>query len=532
VYELLGKQLDRSYTVFYSSPWLGTTATGAEIDGEADFVVAHPDHGILVIEVKGGRIRIDENNQWYSTSRDGITFRIKNPVAQARTSKYHLLEKLKASNKIADRWITVRHGVVLPDVTRENKVLRPDMPPEMFAFADDMDRLDQWVDSRFAPATASEDLPESPFGIDGVNALQDLLARPIEFRVPVGVDVEGDLRAIHLLSEEQYWTIRDLQNNRRMKISGAAGTGKTLLAVHKAVLLAHEEGKRVLLLCFNRALSLHLQKKVVEYPLIEVSSFHNFFASCLLRADVQVPVNDTDYTAEMLLEATVKIELEEFDAIIIDEGQDFRPEWLAMTEMLLRSPSNGVFYIFYDANQNVMSRESSFIDEIEFSCHLHKNFRNTRRIFEKAEPYYSGEPTRAVGPEGVDVVFHTIESGTAAGGVLADRIGDLIHNENLRQDEIAVLVADSGEISRIAPNSSIGRYTTVNAESISDRSLILDTVRRFKGLESPVVLLLLPEVSRDDLDLLYTGITRAQSLLEIFGSERAIRRVRSKSDTE
>src|SRR2546430_322284 len=46
VYAALAQQLSDAYVVFYSRPWLGTSPDGTEIDGEADFVVAHPDQGM------------------------------------------------------------------------------------------------------------------------------------------------------------------------------------------------------------------------------------------------------------------------------------------------------------------------------------------------------------------------------------------------------------------------------------------------------------------------------------------------------
>lgn len=55
VYNRLAEVLNDTFHVFYSSPWLGTDRLGNEKDGECDFLVAHPDHGILAIEVKGGR---------------------------------------------------------------------------------------------------------------------------------------------------------------------------------------------------------------------------------------------------------------------------------------------------------------------------------------------------------------------------------------------------------------------------------------------------------------------------------------------
>jgi hypothetical protein len=59
VYNRLSEVLDESFTVFYSRPWLGLTLSGAERDGECDFVIAHAEFGILTIEVKGGAIAYD-----------------------------------------------------------------------------------------------------------------------------------------------------------------------------------------------------------------------------------------------------------------------------------------------------------------------------------------------------------------------------------------------------------------------------------------------------------------------------------------
>ena len=110
VYDALGKQLDDGFHVFYSSPWLGTNPDGTEIDGEADFVIGHAKYGFLTIEVKGGRISITDTNQWKTKDREGVTYKIKNPVQQARTSKHQLLNKLKDYPTWNDRWVTARHG--------------------------------------------------------------------------------------------------------------------------------------------------------------------------------------------------------------------------------------------------------------------------------------------------------------------------------------------------------------------------------------------------------------------------------------
>ncbi len=75
VFDALRQQLSSAgaWTVFYSVAWLGRRGGadgGAARDGETDFIVAHPDHGILLIEVKGGRIGYDgAHGQWTTMDR-------------------------------------------------------------------------------------------------------------------------------------------------------------------------------------------------------------------------------------------------------------------------------------------------------------------------------------------------------------------------------------------------------------------------------------------------------------------------------
>src|SRR4051812_19515940 len=99
VYERLEVGLDARWAAFYSRPWLGLTSTGEEVDGEADFIVAHPDEGCIALEVKGGRIDYDPREEkWTSTDRYDVERKIKNPVGQARTAKHQILQKLQESS--------------------------------------------------------------------------------------------------------------------------------------------------------------------------------------------------------------------------------------------------------------------------------------------------------------------------------------------------------------------------------------------------------------------------------------------------
>jgi hypothetical protein len=529
VYDSLSEQLGDSFYVFYSSPWLGTKPDGEEVDGEADFVIAHPLHGMLTVEVKGGRITIGSDQQWRSTDRDGITHKIKNPVKQAHDSKHALLEKLKESPLWKPRWITIRHGVILPSTAPESRDFRPNMPLKLFAFDDDMNALEEWVLNRFAAAEEDDPTSGEDIGYDGCRALQDLITRPIQMRVRLQTHIDEDLHEIKLLSDDQIWVLRDLENNKRMAIAGAAGTGKTILALQKAITLA-EKGKSVLLLCFNAPLGGYLNHAVANYETVTVAYFHGYCRTVFEEAAARSgkPLWDIDSLneseiAEALLEAAVETGRSGYDAIIIDEGQDFSDEWLEALEMVVKGGDEGILYVFYDNNQRVMSRGREYLSTLPVARYrLSRNFRNTKYIFRAAHSFYDGDFVRPVGPQGTAVEFVAAESLEETRTKLAEQIGNLINNENVEPDEIAVLAPDVVTCDKLAPKGRIGRYATSDAGRKMEGTITLESVRRFKGLESPVVLLVLKAERRIDEELLYTGMTRAQSMLFVIGPAKTI----------
>ncbi|MGH7490683.1 MAG: NERD domain-containing protein [bacterium] len=97
IYEALAAQLSDPWVVFYSVPWIGRERPASRrADGEADFVVAHPDLGFIAIEVKGGGIKVARDG-WASTDRAGSTHQIKDPFQQALRSKHVLQDKILRS---------------------------------------------------------------------------------------------------------------------------------------------------------------------------------------------------------------------------------------------------------------------------------------------------------------------------------------------------------------------------------------------------------------------------------------------------
>ena len=148
----------------------------------------------------------------------------------------------------------------------------------------------------------------------------------------------------------------------RVEIRGGAGSGKTWLAVEKARRLA-AEGQRVALMCYSRGLAEFLKRRVEKPPKRQrpayVGTFHN------LGIDWGVPAgsdDDSRYWEEFLPAEMVKLaralpEEQRFDAIVIDEGQDFAQSWWDAVVAALREPDHGCLYVFSDEGQRIFARQ-------------------------------------------------------------------------------------------------------------------------------------------------------------------------------
>ncbi len=118
LFEAFRDQLDADYIVFHHVNWHGRDDEGRPRDGEADFVIAHPARGILVVEVKGGAIRYNRGSQtWWSTGRNGARHQLKrSPIEQAVESQHRLLEELRQMRGLENVRLIGGHAVAFPDI--------------------------------------------------------------------------------------------------------------------------------------------------------------------------------------------------------------------------------------------------------------------------------------------------------------------------------------------------------------------------------------------------------------------------------
>lgn len=527
VYGALAATLDQRFVVFYSRPWLGLTWDGQEKDGECDFVIAHPELGLLALEVKGGRIEYDpQTEQWTSIDRQDLRHRIKNPVQQARSSKYVLLEKLSKLREWDGRYIRARHGVVLPDCRRPSADLGADMPREIFCFAEQFpDEVGTWVRARLAgPGPLAQ---ERPLGHDGIRLLERVLAKPVRLQTPLASYLREDARIQDLLTTEQFQILSMLQDNPRAAVGGAAGTGKTILAMEKAQRCV-QEGKRTLFLCYNEPLATHVAK-VVEQAGVMMRTFHGMCAWMARTANLAVPKRVPEdklfqeiYPELMIESAELRPDIR-FDAVIVDEGQDFAEHWWIAIDSLL-ADDQACLYVFFDSNQSVYGRFWPVPRDIQaMPVRLPRNLRNTRAIHAAASNFYSGYPVEAWGPEGDAPEWFVVDAAKLALAV-SGQFRRLVRDEKVPPGDIAVLGPDQATVDSLVKDGQLDGCAVCRAGTPVSGSVTVDTIRRFKGLERPVVIIAATGLLTDELA--YVAISRARTLLIIVGTAAVIDHLR------
>ena len=517
VYQALKDQLSDDFHAFHSVSYLSIEESGKESDGECDFIIAHPVGGLLFLEVKGGEIRLDENDQWYSLSGVGVEYKIKNPIKQAKRNKFYILEKLRQHRGWGNRFVRIAHCAVLPGVKKTKRDLRFDVPIDILSFAEDMNHIGDFVKRLMRLDRGEEPEESSALGADGLRIFEDMINRRVNLKFSLCSRLEDDHEMILRKSKEQVYLLDELSENARMAIAGAAGTGKTVLALEKVHSLL-EQDFQTLFLCYNNPLGVELRSVLGKKENLTVSNFHGFCRDIAIYAEVEA--DNPEKNAENLFENHESANHEKYDAIVIDEGQDFKDEWLVVLQMLLKDYDNGIYYIFYDDNQNVRHSSREFIRSLPYAKRrLSQNFRNTKHIFSVAEPFYMGNPVRPTGPQGVVVEFKEYPISVGPWVTANSVVRNLVDSEGIKVENIVVLVRSRSEIQAYLKSKTggarLGGKGITSAAERLNNSIVLDSVSRYKGLESAAIVLICSEGMEKDAELLYTGMTRARTLLHI-----------------
>jgi hypothetical protein len=404
------------------------------------------------------------------------------------------------------------------------------MPQRIFCFAERFEEgFRDWILERFGDAPADEGHTKD-LGRDGLQALEKILARPFQLRTPLGTLLSRDDAALQALTRQQFHILRAIEAVPRAAIGGGAGTGKTVLAMEEARRCA-ESGARTLFVCYNRGLATDVRHRLQDGAPVAAMTFHELCAELVRRAALPRPQGVSqrrlfeEIWPELLMQAFERLADERYDAIIVDEGQDFLPLWWAALESGL--DSDGLFRIFYDNNQRVYASAIRLPEDVDLiPIRLTLNLRNTRRIHELVRQYYTGHDIEAVGPEGVEIRWIKARSPDELAQPISECVARLSSLERVPPEDIAVLVATESAMEKIAPRNRLGEFRTARCDEHSEGRIVMDSIRRFKGLERPVVVIAATPDTVIDKELPYVALSRARTHLVIAGTDAVLTRMR------
>ena len=521
VFKALEQGLPDDWVCIHSRRFvIPATATRSVKEGEIDFIVLHPSRGYICLEVKGGRVERDENNAWYSTDRHGERHPIKDPGRQAQNACRSISNYLR--DRIQGPPLHYSWGVIFSDITVEGG-LGPALPREIIADRNDLGdparQLEKLLDSYDAP------LEEIPGNVK--EAFVSALAPTFSLVPLLRERLDEEAAELVRLTEEQKNALDYCQENRRVAVQGGAGTGKTILAMEKARRLV-EEGKSVLFLCFNIPLADSLREAAEGFIAM---NFHRLCEEMAAETglDWDVPKDKdkeqafwVDEAPELLLKGLELKQEKRYDAIIIDEGQDFKEHWWAAILGLLADRDSSHLYVFHDPNQDIYNGE--FSSDLDLTpVNLSYNCRNTVRIAE----YCSGlleqnAVTREDAPEGIPVK----EEKVADGKLMAEAVRKLLHRyvneEGISPERIVILTGMSLKRSPVYQAGKLGNHELVRLGSKKKpNSVLIETLHRFKGLESDIAIVCDIDRSSERFNpkKLYVAASRAKLVLAVIEYE-------------
>ena len=542
VAEALCEQLPNSVIVFHSYPWLRPErelnrpgSRNVLREGEADFVIVHPRYGIMVVEVKGGHLKYDPASQ--SWDREGATHRVKDPFDQAARNMRAIEAQLqqRSFGSYSQLPFARARCVIFPHCNYIGSV--PPGAHESILFgASDLGNLGQKIVKLFSLQSFVPVTDLSSTVLDGITRG---LTSTFQLVPALWSEIQDQEKRLFRFTEDQLNILNVLRYHARAAIQGVAGSGKTVLAITKARSFA-DEGKRVLFLCFNEMLAEWLRFQLPEAyrDSVTIRNYHKLCREWVKAAGLVWPNAEDEVeffknAAPALLEQAIDLLPERcFDAIVVDEGQDFIPAWWDTVELINKRPTEGPLYIFFDPEQQIFQSTPPQMPDLGTPFLLPVNCRNTELIVRHCGKILGKKiPVNRGTPEGKSPKIVQAPNSALQVKEVEKQISEWMAPANgLKSSQIAIVTRGKVQNSSLANIGSIaGQPVTEKlSEWRNGAGILLTSLYRFKGLETDA--LILADVVRPDPEApptgfrpqhFYVACSRAKHLLTIISRSEA-----------
>ena len=526
---------------------------GVSVDHEVDCILYHRDHGMLLIECKDGQISTEEAQGtengfvWKQAGR----IMDRSPIEQIKQSIHPLHDYFsemfpkeggKSYFKVRVQW-----AVCFADMENMGKIGGNAIQPKRIILKQDLksyntlERKIKKILETKEESHGGNPFPNNRLSDEDYNRLTSFLGCFDEPTWPELWEMESGARLQPTAFQEML--MESITRNPRMQIEGVAGSGKSLLVQWETSRLV-AEGKRVVVLCYNDLLAEQMQntfkKKGYDDSQVVAASFHKLACKYVRAAKVKgfarhEPEEGADMTeyykaaAANLAPAIQELRKKKkqlFDALIIDEGQDFESGWIDATLQLLKDPEKGIVRFFYDRHQAIYKGRNFDANKTISAMPvmvLKRGYRSTKKILEWVYdntniriPCYDETPT------GRPVDVRTYTEPAEQEELLRKEIARL-RKKGVGPEDILVVSLRSRRNSGLATlNDSDFQWSDIN-DSLNKFAINMVSAYRYKGLDKRVVILTDLELSPrgpgyipEKANLIMVGATRAKEHLIVF----------------
>jgi hypothetical protein len=549
-----------------------------------DFVVFHPSRGVLVLEVKDWKpstmLNVDKQHAQILTPQ-GIK-NVLNPIEQARQYMFAITNKLERDPQLTwsdGKWkgkliFPYGHGLVLTNMTRkqfDDANLREVLPEHLVICQDE---ITESVDP--------ESFQKRMWGMFPIKFDRHLTLPQIdrirwhmfpEIRLTQQQDMfsaQGERETeipdiLRVMDIQQEQLARSLGEGHRV-IHGVAGSGKTLILGYRAEHLAKVCQRPILVLCYNKTLATKLAQMIEAKGLTEKVNVVNFHAWCSRQLEVYhagKPPYNSDlnvYFEECVNRVNHSVEQKiipsaQYDAVLIDEGHDFKPEWFKLVVQMIHPETNSLL-VLYDDAQSIYSGSKKL--RFSFSSVgvqakgrttiLKLNYRNTAEILSVARAFADEllstneteedqAPTvqpMSAGRHGAKPLLIKLPTLKAEANFLADKLVEA-NRTGMPWNDMAIIYRRYGIGQQLAETLKIKdipyQWQQDKKHSFAPLhdSVKLITMHSSKGLEFPLVCIPALGTStnedddiQDEARLLYVAMTRATQELVMTHGEQSV----------
>lgn len=588
LFRTLKEYLPDDYIVYYEP----------EIHGRRpDFVVIGPDLGLLVLEVKDyTKNTLFQLNQdeWTLVTSSGEQTKTKSPLKQARDNVFHIVDHLKKDKSLVQlegRYqfqlkFPYGFGTVFTRLYQKDfvenglySVIEPDLcltrdeiDPEKEAFSEE-NLFEKIINMFIVPYRLKEPLTKEDMDAIRYHLFPEVRISA-EFKQPVPYQDQLllSLRDLKTMDLHQENLARQIGDKNRL-IRGVAGSGKTLILASRAKILTKEHPDwKILILCYNISLARNIEQ-LIHHMMTEPDNLFDFNFSAEgaalqpnthhitvrnFHAWLKNDLKMSEHAIPLMIEKLKNGEaiLPTYDAIMIDEGQDFESEWFQLVSQLL-NPETKSLLLVEDRAQTIYKRKKSYAQDIGLSFQgrskvLSINYRNTAQIVTFAWDFYQthsflknkvvsreheGEiiAPQSTRRKGLEPALVKVDSFIREAKLVAKQMKKLHEKNKVPFAEMLILYRvkkiyqmNYVDVLTRALNEERIEYYWITESTEAKRNFTKDdgkvkisTIESSKGLDFQAVFIVnvdnMPFVLEEDVErevsLLYIGMTRAKEYL-------------------